>query len=335
MTELGRPTRRKVLISGGLAFGAAGLGVFSASPSRASLTSQRSGIAFGTVVSLKARHDDLETLTKALDAAWSEVVEVQQAANLFDASSALSRLNRDGKLSEAPAVLVEMLSAAQNISVLTDGAFDVTVQPLWTLYQSAYNAGRKPSDAEISALSDLVNYRNIEIDGDRVRLMKPHMQVTLNGIAQGYATERCLRALARHGVNDAFLNTGEIGVAGSRDESHLWTAAIADPRHEGQSIALVRPPSGVLATSGDYATTFAPDFSVHHIFDPKTLRSPTKVASASVLAQSGAQADALATAMMVMEPDTSLALAHQLQGVEVFLIDKSGTTRHTDGFPIA
>ncbi|MGL4397376.1 MAG: FAD:protein FMN transferase [Hyphomicrobium sp.] len=296
---------------------------------------QRSGIAFGTVVTLKARHDDARRLETALDAAWSEIVKVQHAANLFDTTSALSRLNRDGELRDAPATLIDMLIAAQDVSRLTAGAFDVTVQPLWTLHQATYRTGRAPSSDEIAAVRDLIGYHNIAIDRRRVRLAKPGIQLTLNGIAQGYATERCLRALADHGITDAFLNTGEIGIAGKRDATHPWTAAIADPRHEGHAIALANPLSGVLATSGDYATAFTPNFSAHHIFDPKTLRSPTKLASVSVLAQSGAYADALATAMMVMEPDESLALAHRIAGIEVLLIDKQGAMMRSAGFPLA
>ena len=114
-----------------------------------------------------------------------------------------------------------------------------------------------------------------------------------------------------------------------------WTAGIADPRREGQYVALAQPLSGILATSGDYATTFSADFSTHHIFDPGTLRSPTQMASVSVLAQSGAHADALATAMMVMPAEKSLELARNLADVEVLLVSKQGEVTRTAGFPVA
>ena len=143
----------------------------------------------------------------------------------------------------------------------------------------------RPSDAEIAAVRALIGYRNIAIDGTSVRLARRGMALTLNGIAQGYATERCLKALAAHGIADAFLNTGEIGIAGRRERHEPWTAAIADPRQEGAYIALARPLSGVLATSGDYATAFTADFKANHIFDPETLRSPERMASASVIAR--------------------------------------------------
>lgn len=334
MSTLAKPSRRQVLICGGLASGVLATGAWAMGSKGALKTGHRAGIAFGTTVTLRALHADEKQLEAGLDAAWAQIVEVQKAANLFDADSALSRLNRDGHIENAPPALIEMLTAAQEISALTHGAFDVTVQPLWTIYETAHRAGQLPSETELASVRDLIGYRNIAIDWSSVRLAKPGMALTLNGIAQGYATQRCLEALAAHGIADAFLNTGEIGVAGKRDGAEPWTAGIAHPRRAGEYIALARPLDGVLATSGDYATTFTQDFKSNHIFDPRSLLSPKTMTSVSVLAKSGAYADALATAMMVMEPEPSLALARQL-GVDVLLVDKQGKVASTAAFPFA
>ncbi len=334
MSTLTKPSRRQVLICGGLASGLLASGAWAVSGKDVLKTGHRAGIAFGTTVTLKALHADAGQLDVGLDAAWTQITQVQQAANLFDPHSALSRLNRDGSIENAPQALIEMLNASQEISVLTNGAFDVTVQPLWPIYETAHRAGRPPDPAALAAVRDLIGFHNVSIDGTRVRLAKPGMALTLNGIAQGYATQRCLEALRAHGIKDAFLNTGEIGVAGQRDGVEPWTAAIAHPRRAGAYIALARPLNGVLATSGDYATAFTQDFKSNHIFDPQSLRSPQTMASVSVIATSGAYADALATAMMVMAPQSSLALAQRL-GVEVLLVDKDGTTASTAAFPFA
>jgi len=335
MTTLRRPSRRQVLIAGGLSSGLVATGAWRLGTAANVQTGRRAGIAFGTTVTLRGHHQDQATLQAGLDAAWAEIEKVREAANLFSPRSALSRLNRDGFLADAPTALTEMLVAAREVSELTDGAFDITVQPLWRLHESAYKAGRAPSDDDIAAVRALIGYRKAFVDGSRVRLAMPGMALTLNGIAQGYATERCLRALNAHGIADAFLNTGEIGVSGRRNGHEDWTAGIADPRREGAYVALLKPLSGILATSGDYATAFTDDFSAHHIFDPNTLRSPTQMASVSVLTQSGARADALATAMMVMPAAESLALADRVGDVEVLLVSKRGEISRTSGFPVA
>ena len=221
------------------------------------------------------------------------------------------------------------------IARLTDGAFDPTVQPLWRVYAGAYKQQRYASEAEITAARALIGWRNIEIEDKRIQFTKPGMALTLNGIAQGFATGRCLEALAKHGIENAFLDTGEIGASGKRDDQNAWTAGIADPGNQNGVIALARPLNGILATSSDYATVWSDDYTHHHILDPQTARSSYLTASVSVLAQSGGMADGLATAMMVMGPEKSLSLAQNMAGVEALIITKSGERFATSRFPLA
>jgi thiamine biosynthesis lipoprotein len=88
-----------------------------------------------------------------------------------------------------------------------------------------------------------------------------------------------------------------------------------------------------VATSGDYATFFSSDFVHHHIFDPARGDSPPELASVTVVAPTGILADGLSTAFMVMGANKALALAAQLQDVDVMLIDKNGAIRKTAHFP--
>lgn len=324
-------SRRQALISAGLAGGALMCGAKAAFSGEQH--DQRSGIAFGTLVTIKARHDDKRTLDTALDAAWAEVMAIEAAASLYSPHSAISHLNRTGKLTDAPAVLRDLLAEALAISELTDGAFDPTVQPLWTIYADAKAQGRLPDRAELEAARSRIGWRGISLCDREVSLAAPGMAITLNGIAQGYATDRCLAALRAHGIENAFLDTGELGALGRRDASNGWAAGVADPRKEGAYAAIVKPFEGVLATSGDYATRFSDDYAAHHVFDPATLASPQLTASVSVLARSGARADGLATALMVLEPKAALALAARA-GVEVLIIAKSGERSMTPGFPV-
>ncbi len=329
-----KPSRRNVLIAGGLIGSGVGAGAMLL-PAAGMKTAQRSGIAFGTKVSLKASHEDAARLDQALDAAWQEIIRVEHAASLFRPESALNMLNRTGALDNPPEALVQMLTEAIGIAHLTDGAFDPTVQPLWRVYADAFAAGRTASEKDIVTASALISWHDIDVGSNRIQLARPGMALTLNGIAQGFATGRCLAVLAGRCIENAFLDTGEIGVAGKRADRSSWTAAIADPRHPGEYVGLARPLSGILATSGDYATVWSSDFTHHHILDPETRRSPPVTASVSVLAQSGSMADGLATAMMVMGPEKSLALARRLPGVEALIITKSGHQFETDGFPRA
>ena len=330
------PSRRQVLIAGGLTGAGLSASALHLSAQSSDLkTAQRFGIAFGTKVSLKASHSNAEILNTALDAAWHEMLSVEAAATLFRAESPICQLNRTGILENPPAILVQMLTDSLEIARLTDGAFDPTVQPLWRVYAGAYKQQRYATEAEITAARALIGWRNIEIDQKHIQFTKPGMALTLNGIAQGLATGRCLAVLSEHGIENAFFDTGEIGASGKRDDQNPWTADIADPRHQDDTIALARPLNGILATSGDYATVWCDDYTHHHILDPQTARSPYITASVSVLAQSGGRADGLATAMMVMGPEKSLSLAQNMAGVEALIITKSGERFVTSGFPLA
>ncbi len=282
------------------------------------------GIVFGTTVSLRVLHEDRATAEQALHAAMLALRDVDRLMSLYRSDSPLSQLNRDGYLDHPDPRLVAVLNAAQATAQLTKGAFDVTVQPLWT-------AAAAHADS-VRALAR-VNWQRLEVSDTRVTLRERGMAVTLNGIAQGYGADVALAALAARGIEHALLDTGELATMGNRNDGQPWTLAVRDPRDEHALAQVLAADGRALATSGDYATTFSADFSRHHIFDPKTGKSPQELASVSVLAPTGMQADALSTACMVLGAAQSLQLAAQLQGVDVLCITKSGEVHRSAGFP--
>ena len=244
-------------------------------------------------------------LKQALDAAMSALRNVDRLMSLHRADSELARLNRDGYLDHPDPRFVEVLKAAQATSALTSGAFDVTVQPLW-------HAAVAHTDA--TRVLPQVDWRKLQVSDERVRLRERGMAVTLNGIAQGYGADVALAALASHGITHALLDTGEFASIGKRDDGQPWTLAVRDPRDE-HAIAHVLPADGrALATSGDYETTFSADFSRHHIFDPKTGKSPQELASVSVLAPKSL-AKKPASGGMPASENISIASANAMPGL--------------------
>jgi len=282
------------------------------------------GVVFGTTVSLRVLHDDEATARTALAAAMDALRGVDRLMSLHRPDSAVSQLNREGQLERPDPRLLAVLQTAQSTAQLTGGTFDITVQPLWAAYAAQANP--------IPALS-LVDWRQLDVRQDRVRLQKPGMAITLNGIAQGYGADVALAALRQHGIADALLDTGEFASLGRRDDGRRWVLAVRDPRDPKVAAHLLGADGRCLATSGDYQTYFSPDLSRHHIFDPKTGRSPQELASVSVLAPTGMQADALSTACMVLGMEKSLQLAASLPQVDVLCIAKSGELRKSAGFP--
>lgn len=282
-------------------------------------------LCFGTTVSITVLHEDAQRARAALADALTALREVDALFSLFRPDSAVSQLNRDGVLHAPDARLVQVLRAAQEIAHDTHGAFDVTVQPLWM-------AASRQEDPQ--ALLPRVDYRQLVVSDDRITLGRG-MAITLNGIAQGYGADLALAALQRQGVQQALLDTGEFATLGRRDDGSAWQLGIRDPRDANALAAVLAADGRCVATSGDYASTFSPDFSSHHIIDPHTGASPAELASVTVLAPTGLMADAISTACMVLGTQAARAALSQWPGVDVLCIGKDGQRWQSEGFPHA
>jgi len=292
-----------------------------------------SGRALGTKVSLLALHQDEALARAALADALAEVQGVDALMSLYRDDSQIAALNRAGELAQPDARLLEVLRYSQDLADRTNGAFDITVQPLWDAFSQAKAQGGLPSDEKVRAAGALVGWRDLDVSEGRVGLRRPGMAVTLNGVAQGYAADRALLALRRHGIEHALIDAGEFDTLGRKPEEKPWVLGVQNPRDAEKLSARLAVDGRALATSGDYETWFTPDFVNHHIFDPATGHSPTELASASVLAPNALQADGLSTAFMVLGADRALALAATLPGVDALLIGKTGQIWQTPGLP--
>jgi thiamine biosynthesis lipoprotein len=263
----------------------------------------------------------------------AELRLVESVMSLYRPQSQLCRLNRDGVLDAPHPYLVEVLRRAQAMSAQTGGAFDVTVQPLWLLYAEAQKTGRPTESAALDKAVQRVDWRRVEISAAKIRLHGDGTAVTLNGIAQGFAADRAMAALRRHGVEHALADTGEIASLGHKAGGEPWTAGIQHPRRQDAYVWLAKLRGRCLATSGDYASSFSADFRHHHIFDPRTGRSPAEFASVSVAAATAAQADAISTAVFVLGHAKGLELVRSMPGADALLVFKDGRTLATEGFP--
>jgi thiamine biosynthesis lipoprotein len=314
---------------GGAACLAAGLGLRG---SRSPATVTRRGWALGTDVSITVGGVSQEQADRSLQAAFDELELVEQVMSLYRPNSQVSRLNRFREVAAPHPYLVEVLTAAAQISQQSEGAFDITVQPLWDLYAKSRASGQLPTEAQVEVARQSIDWRGVEVDAG-IRLRDPVQSITLNGIAQGFATDRVIAVLRDAGIRQAIINAGEVGNLGQRSGSQPWTAGIQHPRQPDAYSSVIALDDRSLATSGDYATTFTSDFARNHIFDPRTGDSPHELASASILAPTGLEADALSTAAMVLGVDRTMELIRSRDRVDALLILKSGRVLKTRGFP--
>ncbi len=327
------PSRRRFLFLVGGAGGLASLGLMSGFRSGGLHKAERSDRALGADVSITALHEDPRNAAQAVDAAFAELDRIEETMSLYRPHSQLCRLNREGILDNPDPSLVEVLSAARSVSERSDGAFDATVQPLWQLYAEAQKEGRLPEATAVEDARGKVDWRRVEISPRRIRLQGRGTAVTLNGIAQGYASDRVREVLRSRGVRQALVNTGEFGSLGRKADGSPWTVGIQHPRQPDAYIALARLEDRFLSTSGDYATLFSPDFRHHHIFDPRTGLSPGDFSSVTILARTGMEADALTKVLFVLGLEKGLEQVLSVPGADALCVLKDGRMVTTRDFP--
>jgi thiamine biosynthesis lipoprotein len=265
------------------------------------------GVALGAQAKLMLQHGDEAWAREAVAASVAEVARLEAIFSLHQADSALSRLNHAGRLDESPVELRELLAKAFALSRLSEGAFDPTIQPLWQLYAAHFSGSDPPPegpapDAIAEALR-LVDWRKVEIDGSEIRLGRPGMALTLNGIAQGYITDRVGALLRERGFEHVLVNMGEGLALGPKWDGGCWTVGIADPRRPAAILTELPLTQGAVATSGGYGYQFDRAGRFTHILDPKTGQPARQWASVTVIADSAALADGLSTALSVVDSE--------------------------------
>ena len=247
--------------------------------------------------------------------------------SLHRSGSAISRLNRTGRLDRPDPAFLQLLDESARVSALSDGAFDPTVQPIWDVTAASFHAtGTPPSSQALDQLRVLVDWQAVDATTRAIRFARPGMAMTLNGIAQGFITDRVADRLREEGLQHVLVELGETRALGEHPEGRPWRIGIPDPG--GDALAETLPLSDeAIATSGGYGTQFDAEGKWHHIFDPATTRPAHRHRSVSVLARTATEADGLATAFAVMPERAAKAVTDKLVNVRVRVVDNSGSAR--------
>ena len=272
------------------------------------------GVALGADASLTIYHPDRKAAERIIDSALAEVRRLESIFSLYSPDSVLSRLNAAGRFDAPPQELVELLAASENFSRITGGAFDATVQPLWDVYAAHFSRAEAdpagPSAEAIAAARRKVGHASVAVSSASIQFAQPGMSVTLNGVAQGYITDRVSDLLRGEGIGNTLVDMGEIRALDGHPAGRPWTVAIRDPRHEGRTLTDVPLQDSAIATSSPLGTRLDASGRFNHIFDPATGACASRYLGVSVEAPTATIADALSTAFCLMPmADAKRALA--------------------------
>ena len=233
-----------------------------------------------------------------------------------------------------------VVERALHWSKLTDGAFDITIVPL--LYLWGFGPGQASELGDIFPEEHAVQKRRTHVGYEKLTTNKyylqkkdPFIKIDLNAIAKGFGVDAVYSFLESIGMNNIMVEIGgEVRTKGKNRKNEPWMIAVERPDLESagsKSISWALPlESKAMATSGDYRNYYEIDgIRYSHEIDPRTgYPAQTGVASATVVATNCMDADALATALIIMGPESGLQFIEKLEGVEAFLILREGNDNY-------
>jgi len=258
------------------------------------------GYTMGAVGQFTLYTEQPEKAQNILKQCFAEIQRLEKIFSLYDHQSELSRLNRDGQLLEASPELLEVLAACNKAHRLTAGLFDPTIQPLYKLYAQHFANSAElssgPTEQSIAETLSHTGWKKLSINNHNVRFEAPQMSLTLNGIAQGYITDRISEILEAAGYTNVLVELGETRAIGSHPEHRPWQIGIQNSQRSGIQ-KIVELENQAVATSGSYGSQFTADGRYHHLIHPQTGHPSTNYQSLSVLAPTATEADALSTGL--------------------------------------
>jgi len=301
---------------------------------RAAVPERFHGPTMGTTYSIEVARRPAAVGREQLQATIDDVLaEAGRHLSTYDAASEISRFNAAATTEavEVSEPLGSVVAIANEVSVASGGAFDITVGPLvrtWGFSEADAGVVTAPDAQQLARLRAEVGYDKLQLQTDRRALRKAvaGLQLDVNGIAPGYAVDRIAERFEALGVNDYLIELGgEVRANGRSPAGRPWRVAIEAPlAGERKPYAVVELDGLGASTSGDYR-----DFRmvggrrVSHTIDPRTGAPVTHgLASVCVVDESTARADAYATALMVLGPQEGMELAIRL-GLAALFIERS------------
>ena len=306
---------------------------------RVSQTQRRMGVPWTITV----HADSVTAGREAISAGFAEVARLERILSDYDPESELSRLSAQAPTAAPKPVsddLWRVLARAVEIRDASGGGFDPTVGPLTSLWRQARRSGRLPLPGKLAAAREAVGPQALRLvpDGHGVVLTRPAMRLDLGGIGMGYAVDRAVEVLNRHGMLAAMVDaSGDIAVTAAPPGTAGWRIAVAPLRPAGSGTAphdtgehLILTHAAV-TTSGDAFQAVEIDGQRYsHIVDPRTGVGVPGPAAVTVIAPDCTTADAMATAASVLGPERAAAVIEGSSDCAArFVAWEGGQLRHS------
>jgi len=312
-------------------------GILTACNSNKNETFEADGFAMGTVISQKVYGVNGQA---AIDEVTEKINYLDRLLTFNAPEGDVYKLNENAAIKnvELNPETVTVIKKAQQVSELSNGAFDLTIGPVVKSWGIGTNQERIPPKEELQKLLPLVNYKDIYIDDSSAGLKKAGQMIDLGGIAKGYAGDVAMEIYKKYGIKSAFINIGgNVVTLGNKPDGSPWAVGIRNPRPEGdqsgQIVGTVKVTDKAVVTAGDEQRYFEREGQrYHHILDPHTgYPAKSNLISVSLVADSSLDADALATAVFILGLEKGTQLLQRYGDIEAVFITTDKKIMVTDG----
>jgi thiamine biosynthesis lipoprotein len=289
----------------------------------------------GTRITVELWSEDDAKTEAAIDAVLDEMRHIDDSMSTYKPTSEVSQVN--AKAADGPMhiskELFDLLTTAKEYSVITDGAFDITYASVGYMYDFPKHV--RPNEEQIAKALPAVNYKHVLLDpqNQTVQFTQKGVRIDLGGIAKGYSVDCGIDVLKKLGFTRAFVSAGgDSRIIGDRF-GKPWMVGIRDPRKGGDAV-ITRIPlvDAAISTSGDYERYFEEDgVRYHHIIDPHTGHSASKVRSATVIGPYATRTDGLSKTAFVLGPEKAMEIYNRLDDIDAIIVKLDGTVIHSKG----
>jgi thiamine biosynthesis lipoprotein len=275
-----------------------------------------------------------------IDSAVNEVKRIENLISDWIPTTQISEVNRNAGLKpvKVDAEVFELVTRANKISKLTNGAFDISYASMDKIWKFDGSMKTMPTPEAIKKSVEKIGYQNIilnEVD-NTIFLKLDGMKLGLGGIGQGYIADKVKAVLQSKGCTSGIVNvSGDINTWGKQIDGKLWTVGIINPMNKNKVFATFPLEDSAVETSGSYEKfVIFNGIRYSHIIDPRTGYPATGIVSVSVFAKQTEIADALATGIFVLGVDVGLDLVNQLKGIECIIVDDKGKIHTSKGIDV-
>jgi thiamine biosynthesis lipoprotein len=295
---------------------------------------ERTEAIMGTRCYVELWADDPVKGNDAIDAVMAELRRIDNLMSHYKPESQLSQINQyaNERPVQVDKELFDLIKLSTHYSQITEGAFDITYASVGYLYD--YPRHIRPTEEQIRDKLPSVNWRNMLLDEEHhtVRFEHPGMRIDLGGIGKGYAVDRGIDILKARGIDRALVTAGgDSRIIGDR-MGRPWLVAVRHPDDPNKVVTRIPLKDSAVSTSGDYERYFDEGgVRYHHIIDPRTGHSASKVRSATILAPTATQTDGMSKTAFVLGPEKALEIINRMPEYDAVFVLPDGRVLYSNG----